>query len=228
MKYQEYHESSELNELCEQSIRETLEAGWLAPGKKAAQLENLLAEHFGMKNGCLVNSAKSALLLSLAAFGITKGDYVLTDDFLGVIQFLGATTTPEGSQTPKVQIIEAKKSTSIKKQAPILIRYSENYIIEKMDEADVDIFTLKNCCCVVCFKSKEIYNSVLRMRDWGRAGTQDEDFAGRYSQFVLGDTHYDWKFVFNELGFNFKSCEMAASVCLESVKKILSSEQIQL
>lgn len=228
MKYQVYTETAELRELCEKSIRETLEAGWLAPGKKATAVENLLAEHFHMKNGCLVNSAKSALLLSLAAYGVTHGDYVKTDDFEGVIKFLGAVTTQNGSEKPKAQIVEGKKSNNIEKIAPILIRHQENYLMDPLDAVDVEIFTLTNCCCVVIFKSKEIYNAVLRMRDWGRAGTQDEDFAGRYSQFVLGDTHYDWKFVFNELGFNFKSCEMAASVCLESVKSILASEEISL
>ena len=59
------------------SVAETLRSGWLTTGPKTKQFEREFAEKVGAKHAIAVNSATSALHLSLDALGIGPGDEVL-------------------------------------------------------------------------------------------------------------------------------------------------------
>ncbi len=63
----------------------------------------------------------------------------------------------------------------------------------------------------------------LRLRDWGRAGDNDENVTKRFnhdwqdSDFLKG---YDHKFLYTELGYNFKACEMNAAFGLVQLNRL--------
>jgi CDP-6-deoxy-D-xylo-4-hexulose-3-dehydrase len=66
---------------------------------------------------------------------------------------------------------------------------------------------------------KQVRNSAIRMRDWGRVGNDQEAFEERFNYEVDG-IPYDGKFLYSHLGFNFKMNEAAAAFGLEQLKKI--------
>ena len=60
-------------------VMECLNEGWLAgTGKMSQEFEEKVSERFGKKYGVFVNSGSSAILLGLAALGISKGDEIIT------------------------------------------------------------------------------------------------------------------------------------------------------
>eukprot|EP00296_Roombia_truncata_P000772 JP436468.1.p1 GENE.JP436468.1~~JP436468.1.p1 ORF type:complete len:215 (+),score=54.40 JP436468.1:72-647(+) len=59
----------------------------------------------------------------------------------------------------------------------------------------------------------------LQYRDWGRMGSNTEDTSERFGHFV-DDIEYDFKFVYVERGYNFKSTEMNAAFGLAQMKKL--------
>ena len=50
----------------------------------------------------------------------------------------------------------------------------------------------------------------LSIRDWGRVGNNSEEMSDRFQHDVDGIL-YDGKFLYSELGYNFKACEMNAA-----------------
>lgn len=72
---------------------------------------------------------------------------------------------------------------------------------------------------MVMFNDIALYNRALRIRDWGRVGGNDEAVAGRFNHGLIEGIQYDWKFIYCELGYNFKACEMNAAFGLAQFKK---------
>jgi CDP-6-deoxy-D-xylo-4-hexulose-3-dehydrase len=62
-------------------------------------------------------------------------------------------------------------------------------------------------------------NRALMYRDWGRKGNNVEDMSERFGHDVDG-IDYDFKFLYEVAGFNFKSSEMNAAFGLEQMKKL--------
>lgn len=80
---------------------------------------------------------------------------------------------------------------------------------------------------ICMFNDKEQYERALRLRDWGRAGNNSEEFAERFNHGLVDGIQYDWKFFYTELGFNGKACEMNAAFGLAQIKKLPKFEQIR-
>ncbi|EAX96588.1 DegT/DnrJ/EryC1/StrS aminotransferase family protein [Trichomonas vaginalis G3] len=80
---------------------------------------------------------------------------------------------------------------------------------------------------VVMFNDIDMYNKALRIRDWGRAGNNDESIAERFNHGILGDIQYDWKFLYVEFGYNFKACEMNAAFGLVQLDKLKKFEDMR-
>ena len=204
-----------------------LKAGWLAPGSKASQLEKELAEYSGFGWGLMVNSRKSALFLASIACGVKKDQNILVSpnakDFIkAIIEQINAKEVTDSTQQYDA-VYSCEGDVDLSKLGDL----SDKIIIEDFglnvkksyEKSTAAIVTFANLCSVILFKNEKDYQSAIKMRDWGRAGTQDEDIKGRYADFVLANVRYDWKFVFNELGFNFKSCEMSATLALDFFHK---------
>ena len=88
--YQEYKKE------IDEQIAEVLESSIYIGGKKVTLLEEKLAKFTGAKRAIVCSSGTDALLLSLMALGIKKGDEVITTPFTfiataEVISLLGAT-----------------------------------------------------------------------------------------------------------------------------------------
>jgi dTDP-4-amino-4,6-dideoxygalactose transaminase len=60
------------------SIRETLDAGWVTTGPRAAELEDRVREITGARYAVALSSCTAALHLSLKAVGVGQGDEVVT------------------------------------------------------------------------------------------------------------------------------------------------------
>jgi CDP-6-deoxy-D-xylo-4-hexulose-3-dehydrase len=55
-----------------------LKDGWLAPGPRTSQFENVVSDFFGKKYGIFCNSGSSANILALHMAGLQPGDEVIT------------------------------------------------------------------------------------------------------------------------------------------------------
>lgn len=64
-----------------------------------------------------------------------------------------------------------------------------------------------------------IRDTVITLRDWGRAGNDKEAFENRFN-FEIDEIPYDSKFVYTEMGFNLKMNESAAAFGLVQLKKL--------
>ena len=65
----------------------------------------------------------------------------------------------------------------------------------------------------------ELARRAAAQRDWGRAGDDDESFERRFSC-RLGGVPYDAKFVYEELGYNFRMAEAAAAFGLAQLDRL--------
>ena len=80
-----FFSASEINE-----IKNTIKTGWIAPGPKTLQMENLIKKKLGVKHVVAVNSCTSGIAACLVALGAKKGDEVLTpsNTFISTINTL--------------------------------------------------------------------------------------------------------------------------------------------
>lgn len=66
---------------------------------------------------------------------------------------------------------------------------------------------------------KELRQTAINMRDWGRLGDDREAFDKRFN-FAIDNIPYDSKFLYSEFGFNFKMSEASAAFALEQLRKL--------
>lgn len=74
---------------------------------------------------------------------------------------------------------------------------------------------------MVCVNDTKSYDSVRILAGWGRqsALNESEDIAVRYQSEVDGIS-YDAKFIFSEIGYNFRTTDITASFGLAQLKKL--------
>jgi CDP-6-deoxy-D-xylo-4-hexulose-3-dehydrase len=82
------------------------------------------------------------------------------------------------------------------------------------------IITAGGCGGMVMFNDHELTKKAFMYRDWGRIGTNSEDFGERFHNSSVDGIPYDFKFLYGVLGYNFKCCEMNAAFGLEQFKKL--------
>jgi CDP-6-deoxy-D-xylo-4-hexulose-3-dehydrase len=80
---------------------------------------------------------------------------------------------------------------------------------------------------MVMFNSEGLYKRALQLRDWGRVGSNSEEFEERFNHDFIDGIQYDWKFLYCEFGYNFKACEMNAAFGLVQLTKLPRFEQIR-
>ena len=71
---------------------------------------------------------------------------------------------------------------------------------------------------MVMFNADSYRNRALQYRDWGRIGNNSEAVDERFNHKV-DDISYDFKFLYDVLGYNFKSSEMNAAFGLVQLKR---------
>lgn len=78
---------------------------------------------------------------------------------------------------------------------------------------------------MVMFNDKALHDRALRIRDWGRVGGNSEEFKERFNHGIIDGIEYDWKFLYCEVGYNFKACEMNAAFGLAQMVKLPKFEE---
>ena len=224
-------------------ISEVLHKGWLAPGDCAGALESEAAALCGKKNGVLLNSKASAISIACISSGIHKGCKVLvpaicTSNILAILEELSAeivyydvsldtfTLSPEELAkylTDDIAHIFVCNPLALKYDYSSLKRIViEDLFFSYVDNptSTISVLTFDGVCALDLFADPAIANRALCTRDWGRVGTQDEDISKRYDNWELDGVKYDYKFVYDHLGFNFKSCEMSSAIALNRLRNI--------
>jgi len=212
-----------ISEKVERDVSDVLENGWLAPLSITNKLEQELCRITGLPYGLTVNSLKSGLLLAAITSGIGKDTKTIVfpsveKECAPIARFLGENvhvcdSIPNDAKV--VMIGNEDVIMNIPSNDVCVIQVMGQNALKANGFANVSIVEFENLLSVMTFKSNDQMNRCLQMRDWGRAGSQDENLDKRYSSFNLEGVRYDWKFVFCDLGFNFKSCEMAAAIALD-------------
>ncbi|WP_248896427.1 DegT/DnrJ/EryC1/StrS family aminotransferase [Haloplanus halobius] len=74
---------------------------------------------------------------------------------------------------------------------------------------------------MIAVDNDESMKRLKKLRGWGRSSAADEtnDIEERLDR-ILGDVHYDSKFVFDEIGYNFLPTEASAAFGVEQVRKL--------
>ena len=72
---------------------------------------------------------------------------------------------------------------------------------------------------MVMFNNPEHVRMARQYRDWGRVGSDEEEFDLRFRE-TLDEIPYDGKFLYGVLGYNFKSCEMNAAFGLAQLTRL--------
>ena len=79
---------------------------------------------------------------------------------------------------------------------------------------------------MVMFNNKELLNIAKMYRDWGRIGDNSEKVEDRFNYEIDG-IPYDWKFLYEVVGYNFKSSEMNAAFGLVQFDKLEKFKSIR-
>jgi CDP-6-deoxy-D-xylo-4-hexulose-3-dehydrase len=79
---------------------------------------------------------------------------------------------------------------------------------------------------MVMFNDKKYVNRALQYRDWGRMGDNSEIIDDRFNHVVDG-IPYDHKFLYDVLGYNFKSSEMNAAFGLVQLERFETFKNIR-
>jgi len=79
---------------------------------------------------------------------------------------------------------------------------------------------------MVMFNNEKLRNICLQFRDWGRMGDNSEIMDERFNHNVDGIL-YDHKFLYDVLGYNFKSSEMNAAFGLVQLQRFETFKQIR-
>jgi len=79
---------------------------------------------------------------------------------------------------------------------------------------------------MVMFNDKKHVNRALQYRDWGRMGDNSEIMDDRFNHVVDG-IPYDHKFLYDVLGYNFKSSEMNAAFGLVQLERFETFKNIR-
>jgi CDP-4-dehydro-6-deoxyglucose reductase, E1 len=79
---------------------------------------------------------------------------------------------------------------------------------------------------MVMFNNEKLRNRALQYRDWGRMGDNSEIMSDRFNHEIDG-MPYDHKFLYEVLGYNFKSSEINAAFGLVQLNRFENFKQIR-
>lgn len=72
---------------------------------------------------------------------------------------------------------------------------------------------------MVMTNNEQLRDNIVTLRDWGRVGSDKEDFEERF-KYEVDNIPYDSKFMYSHLGYNLKMNEASAAFGLEQLKKL--------
>lgn len=81
------------------------------------------------------------------------------------------------------------------------------------------IITAGGCGGMVMFNDKKLQSRALMFRDWGRMGNNSEEMKERFV-YTIDGIEFDFKFLYEVLGYNMKCSEMNAAFGLAQMEKL--------
>jgi len=79
---------------------------------------------------------------------------------------------------------------------------------------------------MVMFNNKKLLKQATKYRDWGRIGDNSEDITTRF-EYSIDGIPYDYKFLYDVIGYNFKSSEMNAAFGLVQLTKLEKFKELR-
>jgi len=80
---------------------------------------------------------------------------------------------------------------------------------------------------MVMFNNKYYKKIALKYRDWGRRGGDTEDMDERFNHSHIQQIPYDFKFLYEVLGYNMKGSEMEAAFGLEQLNRLKEFQHVR-
>jgi CDP-6-deoxy-D-xylo-4-hexulose-3-dehydrase len=106
------------------------------------------------------------------------------------------------------------------------ISYTEDTDISTTSFYASHVITAGGSGGMVMFNDKKLRDICLQFRDWGRMGDNSEIVDDRFNHVVDG-IPYDHKFLYDVLGYNFKSSEMNAAFGLVQIERFETFKKIR-
>lgn len=88
------------------------------------------------------------------------------------------------------------------------------------------VITAGGCGGMVMFNDIALKRRALMFRDWGRVGNNTEDMSERMA-YTIDGIEFDFKFLYEVLGYNMKCCEMNAAFGLVQMTKLKKFQAIR-
>lgn len=225
-----------------QAIHNVLNSGQYIMGEHVKRLEKEVAQMIGTKEAIAVGNGTDALVLTLEALGITKGDEVITSPFTffataEAIAQVGATPVfvdinetfnldPEKiepaitEKTKAIMPVHLFGQPAEMKTIQQLADVYDLYIVEDACQAfgafldNTRVGALGDAACFSFFPTKNLST----FGDGGMITTNDEQLANRLRSLRTHGSQI--KYFHDEIGYNSRLDEIHAAVLLEAIQKI--------
>lgn len=233
------------------AVNEVLLSGILAQGPKTAELEVKFAKYCGTRYAIAFNSGTAAIHAGLYSLGVSKDDEVITTPFTFV-----ATANPIIMQGAKVVFAdisledfninpdEIKKKITKKTKAIIAVDlYGQIYDadINKIAEKN-NLKILEDACQAVGSQQNSkkagaigdvgafsLYATKNIMSvEGGLLTTNNEEYAEKSKRFRHHGQSEQTRYEYWDLGYNYRTTDIAAAIALEQLKKVDKLNQIRI
>ncbi len=247
-----------------QAVVKSLNAGWLAPGRRVAEFEDCVAALYGRRYGVMTNSGSSANLLAITALNLSKGSAVITPactfaTTLAPILQTGA--IPRFVDVAPGRLVPSVEQVLERVDRDVRAIFIPDLVGDRFDWVGLRRRLAFDCLCIqdscdtigahatesdlvttsfyashaittggaggmVMTDSAGVRQRLLSLRDWGRAGDDREDYTQRFAT-TLGDVPFDSKFLYTEMGYNFRPTEMQAAFGLAQLERLENRLQVR-
>ena len=232
-----------MDDAIKKAVAEVLDSGWYILREKVKEFEGKFAEFCGVKNAVCVSSGTAAIFLSLLALDIKAGDEVIVPSFsfiasaAPVIQvgakpvFVDVEARTYEADPEKIKEAVTGRTKAIfpvhlfghpANMDPILDIAKKNdlIVIEDACQAHGSEYKGRKAGAighVGCFSFYPSKNMTV-CGDGGCVVTNDEEIAEKIR--VLRDHGRREKYVFDELGYNFRFNEIQAAIGIKQLEKL--------
>ena len=228
----------------------TLKSDFITQGPKIEEFEKALAKYCGAKYAVAFNSGTSALHGAYFALGLKKGDEMITSPNTFVASsnaglYLGANVKFSDIEinTGNIDVSRIKTSKNTKLITPV--HYSGNPVdLEELSEFDnIKIIEDGAHALGAKYNGKKIgsltYSEMtmfsfhpvkhITTGEGGIIVTNDEEYYNRLQLFrshgitkenLINESHGDWYYEMQELGFNYRITDIQCALGLSQLKKL--------
>lgn len=156
-----------------EEVIKTLKSGWITTGPKTKEFERRIAEYVGTNKAVCLNSATSAMELTLRILGVGPGDEVITSAYTytasaSVIDHVGAKIVLVDTAPDSFEMDYEKLADAITEKTKVIIpvdlagKMCDYDTIYKIVESKKDLFKPNN-------ELQELFNRVIVMTDAAHA-----------------------------------------------------------